>query len=114
YPLTRKVCEVHSLLPHDEALAWQTRSHINLLLTWSDDSIEGILTGKLFEYIGAGNPILAIVNGKKDTELENLFSQFSCGTVLYSTSANVHTQIQKFILEKFELWQSGQYSDSYT
>lgn len=113
FPVIRKICRVYSLLPHDKALDWQTRSHINLLLTWNDSHVKGILTGKLFEYLGAGNPVLAIVNGTRDIELENLFSHLSCGTVVYTSSEQIKDQIQNFILDKYHLWQSGRYSESY-
>ncbi len=57
---------------HQEALAIQRAATVNLLLTWRSDRHGGILTAKLFEYLAAGKPILAIVCGPLDEELETL------------------------------------------
>jgi len=43
-----------------ESFAVQQRATILLLLNWDDSAQKGILTGKVFEYLGARRPILAI------------------------------------------------------
>lgn len=47
-------------LPHHEAIKYQQRSQLLLLLINRVASAKGILTGKLFEYMAAKRPILAI------------------------------------------------------
>jgi len=47
-------------ISHTEALAKQHTADVLLLLLWDDPREAGVYTGKLFEYIGAGRPILAI------------------------------------------------------
>lgn len=44
---------------HQESLRLQRQADILLLLLWDDPRERGTITGKLFEYIGAGRPILA-------------------------------------------------------
>ncbi|WP_423186036.1 glycosyltransferase [Alishewanella sp. d11] len=51
---------LNSMISREEAIAKQSNSDILLLLTWNDPKEKGILTGKLFEYIGAAKPILLI------------------------------------------------------
>lgn len=51
---------VHQPVARDEAIKLQQDSDILLLLTWNDPKEKGVLTGKLFEYIGSGNAILSI------------------------------------------------------
>lgn len=46
--------------PHAEAAEAMRRSAANLFLLWQDDSHPGVYTGKLFEYLGARRPILAV------------------------------------------------------
>lgn len=70
------------LLSMEEARTIQRRAHANLLLSWSLPGGGGILTSKVYEYLAAGRPILAIVNGDGDEELEELLS----GHHLFSTS----------------------------
>lgn len=51
---------VHQPVSRDDAIKLQQESDILLLLTWNDPKEKGVLTGKLFEYIGSGNAILSI------------------------------------------------------
>lgn len=52
--------EVHAPVSHKESLRSQQKADILLLLLWNDPSEKGVFTGKLFEYLGARRPILAI------------------------------------------------------
>ncbi len=47
-------------LPHEEVLMEMRQAHLLLLITPKVKNSEGIIPGKLFEYLGTGNPILAI------------------------------------------------------
>ena len=67
-----------------EAIKLQQKSHINLLFSWSNNKIDGILCGKLFEYFATGNPIFALINGTKDNEFENIFKELNAGFVFYN------------------------------
>ncbi len=51
---------VHDPVTRAESLKIQRAADILLLLTWNDEREKGILTGKLFEYIGSGKAILSI------------------------------------------------------
>lgn len=50
----------HGTVPHREALAAQRNADALLLLSWNDPNESGVFTGKLFEYLGARRPILAV------------------------------------------------------
>jgi glycosyltransferase involved in cell wall biosynthesis len=45
---------------HDESLVIQASADVLLLLMYNAPGEEGVLPGKLFEYMGAGRPILAV------------------------------------------------------
>jgi hypothetical protein len=47
-------------IDHSDSLARQQAADVLLLLLWSDPREVGVYTGKLFEYIGSGRPILAV------------------------------------------------------
>lgn len=51
---------VHEPITREEAIREQQEADVLLLLTWDDPREKGVLTGKLFEYIGAGRPILVL------------------------------------------------------
>jgi glycosyltransferase involved in cell wall biosynthesis len=59
YGVQDAVC-VHEPITREEAIREQQQADILLLLTWDDPRERGVLTGKLFEYIGAGRPILVL------------------------------------------------------
>ena len=88
----------------EEALSIQDRSHINLLLTSSSPEHQGLLTGKLFEYFEAGNPVICIVKGVQDSELENIFTELNAGHIAYDPS-DIST-LKNFILSKYHEWEA--------
>ncbi|HYM30277.1 MAG TPA: glycosyltransferase family 4 protein [Candidatus Cybelea sp.] len=47
-------------IPYRRSLAEQRAADVLLLLLWNDPREAGVYTGKLFEYIGAGRPILSV------------------------------------------------------
>jgi hypothetical protein len=51
---------VHPHVPHAEAAAVQQGADVLLLMQWNDPREQGNLPGKLFEYLGARRPILAL------------------------------------------------------
>lgn len=55
-----EMTEIGGRIPREEVLKREMESQLLLLLGWSDPREVGQHTGKLFEYFGAGRPILAI------------------------------------------------------
>ena len=66
-------------LPHDEVIREQQRSKVLLLLINNTPNAKGILTGKFFEYMASGCPILAI--GPVDGELAGIINNTQCGLI---------------------------------
>jgi glycosyltransferase involved in cell wall biosynthesis len=54
------VVSFRSSVSHAEALRAERASHILLLIKHADVAYDGLVPGKLYEYIGAGRPILAL------------------------------------------------------
>ena len=52
--------EIVNHVPHDEVKRLQEASQVLLLLVNNALNAKGILTGKLYEYLASGRPILAI------------------------------------------------------
>jgi hypothetical protein len=73
------VVRLNGVLPRREVLQREMESQILLLLGWSDSSETGQHTGKLFEYLGAARPILA-VGGYQGVLTD----------VLHQTNAGIH------------------------
>lgn len=51
---------VHPRVSNSDAIRWQKSADLLLLLAWDDPRETGVYTGKVFEYLGAQRPILAI------------------------------------------------------
>lgn len=54
------IARVHAPLPHPLALAEMQRMGALLVLGWETDGGDAAVAGKLFEYVGAGRPVLAV------------------------------------------------------
>ncbi|WP_299665162.1 glycosyltransferase family 4 protein [uncultured Polaribacter sp.] len=64
---------------HKKAIAYQKKSQVLLLLIPNVANNKGILTGKLFEYLTAKRPILAI--GPEEGDLATILQDTNAGTI---------------------------------
>ncbi len=61
-----KECQVEAFVKEvgsvsrEDALRMQRDADVLLFLPWNDPSVEGVLTGKIFEYLFSGTPIIAV------------------------------------------------------
>lgn len=67
-------------VPHDEVQKLQDASQVLLLLINNAPNAKGILTGKLYEYLASGRPILAI--GPEDGDAARVLKETRAGTVV--------------------------------
>lgn len=47
-------------LPHDEVLRLERQAHVLLLIKHADSRYDGLVPGKLYEYVGLARPVLAL------------------------------------------------------
>ena len=87
------VTTLHGLIPRDEVINKQRTSNILLLIRWD----KGPLHVKVFEYLSARIPILALVN--QESEIADLVSKTSSGIVCQDI-----LQIENFIFEEYTKW----------
>ena len=66
-------------IPYREAILRQRESTALLLLNWNVPEEKGVYTGKLFEYLGARRPILAVP--RLDGVVDELMSEANAGVV---------------------------------
>lgn len=90
-PYVRKI----DYLPHDEVIREQCRSHVLLLLVNNTPNAKGILTGKFFEYMSSGNPVLAI--GPEDGDLAAIIHATGSGRISgFTDEAALEANIRSF------------------
>ncbi len=79
---------------HEKAIEYQKKAQVLLLLIPNVKDSKGILTGKLFEYLTAKRPILAI--GPEDGDLSEILKDTNAGVVLdYDNENNMLLEIHK-------------------
>ncbi|ASS48006.1 MAG: glycosyl transferase family 1 [Candidatus Fluviicola riflensis] len=83
-------------LPHDEVILEQQRSHVLLLLVNNTRNAKGILTGKFFEYMSSGCPIVAI--GPPDGDLAAIIHATGSGLI---SGFDDEQQLEQNLLDYF-------------
>lgn len=72
--------ELIPYIPHAEIQQMQQSSQVLLLLINNTPNAKGILTGKLFEYLASGRPILCI--GPEDGDAAQILNETKAGTTV--------------------------------
>lgn len=95
-----KVLKVVGEVPYRKALEFQALSDVNLLIL---DELEraDVVTGKIFEYMRAGRPILAIV---PQGEAKRIIMEGNLGICVSPSDID---NIKKAILHLFHLWKTN-------
>lgn len=77
---------MHGEVEYAESIAAQRGAHALLFVDWMDRRAEGVLTGKLFEYLAAGRPILSVGN-RRDTEAAATIASCGAGRLAVDASS---------------------------
>jgi glycosyltransferase involved in cell wall biosynthesis len=93
------IVEVNSYVAHSEAVKIMTNSGLLLFIIPNTDSNNLIITGKLFEYIASGSPVLSIgpINGNASEILNNSGRD---KMIDYSEKDKIKEQIKRY----YSLW----------
>ncbi|HEX5111447.1 MAG TPA: hypothetical protein VFV79_01260 [Saprospiraceae bacterium] len=94
----------HGFVSDDDAKRIQSQSCMNLLLTISSPELTGVLTGKMIEYFESGSPVLGIVVGQNDPELQNILTELEIGN---SFSDSDLMGIENFIYQEYLSWKKS-------
>lgn len=85
-------CNFVGYVSHQKAIEYQKKSQVLLLLIPNVENAEGILTGKLFEYLTAKRPILAI--GPTESDLSEILQNTNAGYVIdYNDKYGLKTKV---------------------
>ena len=91
------VVEVGPAVPRAECVALQQSSDVQLLLMWNDPGEVGNYTGKLFEYLGSGRPILMM--GYPHGVAAQLIRERGAGKVA-NTADELRAALEEWIQQK--------------
>lgn len=98
----RPAIEIVPYVPHKKGLSYLLGTDFSFLMIDDAPIHRGILTGKLFEYIGAGKPILALV--PEDGDAAELIRRNHLGIVVPPRDVDA---IKRMLVEILEKKQSG-------
>lgn len=93
--------EYKGTVSYDEIVRVQKSSSILLFLEWNDGSQKGILTTKIFEYLGARRPILC-VGDIKTNNAAPIVEQEQCGVCIYDVDS-----MKEYILESIQKYKKN-------
>ncbi len=96
---------IDNQIPVQQAWDAQARAHINLLLTWTTSDISGFIHGKFNEYLAARKPILCVIEGGADPELEGIYTPLTNSLLVYNSDL-FKEKTRDFILENYFLWKT--------
>ncbi|TYA59100.1 glycosyltransferase family 4 protein [Formosa maritima] len=92
----------HSYVTHNEAIKFQKKSQILLLIEIDSEETKCIIPGKLFEYMVSNRPIIAI--GPKDSDVESLIKETNTGNYL---NYHNHDALKNVILNHYKSFVNG-------
>ncbi|APV45148.1 Glycosyltransferase involved in cell wall bisynthesis [Dehalogenimonas formicexedens] len=89
-----KMVSFHEMISYAESISAQSESTVLLLLSWNNPSDAGTYSGKVFEYLGAGRPILAC----------SIFPQGSIQRLLVDTGCGIIANEVDEIFKILSVW----------
>jgi len=101
YGLTESVIHI-DYLPHQEVKKYQEQSQVLLLAVNNVPSAKGIVTGKIFEYLQAKRPVLAIA--PKDGDLAQILKECNVGHVVGFDETNV---LKELLVDLYTAYKTG-------
>ena len=104
YPLLFNAFSIENISERNHSLEIQQKSHINLMLTWSEGSQGGTIPAKLYEYIGAGNYIISLVKGIENSDLSHLLTTLQIGSVYQYGKTEDLEKLKSELLRLYTLW----------
>ena len=91
--------EIIAQVPHDEVKRLQEASQVLLLLVNDTPNAKGILTGKLYEYLASGRPILAI--GPENGDAARLIQETHAGVTVGFEDKDKMKEVVKDFYQKY-------------
>jgi len=94
-------------LSHDKAIDEMANSSMLLITNFPTESSKGIIPGKIFEYLATGKQIISF--GPDEADVAKILDESKAGKHFSYKDSEA---IKNFIIEKFELWRSGNLSEN--
>lgn len=99
----QEILKNHGFVSRCDALKLQSECSLLFVACWNNVGAEGILTGKVFEYLMQGKPILALVSGNlKNSSLKELLLETNSGfTYEEANDVEDFALLKNYILKQY-------------
>ncbi len=101
YSLSNHINNV-GYISHKEAIMFQKKSQILVLIEIDSEETKGIIPGKLFEYMVSNRPIIAL--GPKDSDVEMIIKETNSGHYFNYTE---YEALKSVLLNHYKTYQTG-------
>ena len=93
----------HGFVSRERSIAMQKNADALLLLTWNEKAYQGVVPGKLFEYMAIGTaPIIALVTGDVvNSEVAQLVRQSKAGVACEAAASADRDGLKEFVEKLF-------------
>lgn len=98
-----QIMEYTGYLSHSQALQANLSANMLLLFVGDEEKFKAVYTGKFFEYLRSGRPILALA--PKDGAVERVLRESGHGEAFLSTQIS---EIKAMILREYRKWAQGE------
>lgn len=91
----------HGFVSREESMAMQKSADALLLLTWNEKNYQGVVPGKLFEYMASSNvPIIALVTGDVvNSEVAQIIKESNTGCACEAAAAEDVRKLKDYVLQ---------------
>ncbi len=93
---------INSYVPHNKAVMLQHKAQVLLLLEVDSEDTKAIIPGKLFEYLQAQRPIIAL--GPKGSDIQDIISTTASGVFI---AANQKEELKQQLLSYYNAYKNG-------
>lgn len=93
----------HGFVSREESIAMQKAGDALLLLTWNEKAYQGVVPGKLFEYMAIGNvPIIALVTGDVvNSEVSQIVRASKVGCACEAAAHGDLSKMKEYVIRLF-------------
>ena len=93
----------HGFVSREQSIAMQKKADALLLLTWNEKAYQGVVPGKLFEYMAIGTaPIIALVTGDIiNSEVAQLVREAKAGVACEAAAPGDRDELKEFVIGLF-------------
>ena len=101
--------EAFDTVPRATSLKYQLESHLLLLASWNLKGEEGIITGKLLEYMMIGRPIIGLVSGElKDSAVKEMLRLGNLGVCYEQANKEQDFSfVKQYVVEQYNQFIDG-------